>query len=69
MTGATFMQLPRYTLGDWDNKAAVRTRRDHYRLPGTATFNPGLVSASLHSLCRTSIGPPCRPHRRPASGG
>lgn len=33
MTGATFMQLPRYTLGDWDNKAAVRTRRDHYRLP------------------------------------
>jgi len=33
MTGSTFAQTPRYTLGDWNNKAAVRTRRDHYQLP------------------------------------
>lgn len=33
MTPSTFAQTPRYTLGDWDNKATVRTRRDHYRLP------------------------------------
>ncbi|MBT2296858.1 diiron oxygenase [Pseudomonas fluorescens] len=33
MTGPTFTQMPRYTLGDWDNKAAVRVRRNGYRLP------------------------------------
>lgn len=33
MTGPTFAQTPRYTLGDWDNKAAVRVRRNDYRLP------------------------------------
>lgn len=33
MTGPTITQRPRYTLGDWDNKAAVRVRKNHYRLP------------------------------------
>lgn len=33
MTGSTFTQTPCYTLGDWDNKAAVRVRKDDYRLP------------------------------------
>lgn len=33
MTGPTFTQRPRYTLGDWDKKAAVRVRKNHYRLP------------------------------------
>ncbi|UZE23513.1 diiron oxygenase [Pseudomonas sp. B21-056] len=33
MTPSTANQTPRYTLGDWDNKAAVRIRKDDYRLP------------------------------------
>lgn len=33
MTSSTFLQTPRYTLGDWDNKAAVRVRKNDYRLP------------------------------------
>lgn len=33
MTGSTFTQAPRYTLGDWDNKATVRVGKKDYRLP------------------------------------
>ncbi|MEN2395552.1 diiron oxygenase [Pseudomonas halotolerans] len=33
MTGPSFIHTPRYTLGDWDNKAAVRVRKNGYRLP------------------------------------
>ncbi|MDR6960053.1 hypothetical protein J2W43_004053 [Pseudomonas brassicacearum] len=33
MTGSTFTQVPRYTLGDWDNKATVRVGKNDYRLP------------------------------------
>lgn len=33
MTSPTFTQAPRYTLGDWNNKAAVRVRKNDYRLP------------------------------------
>ncbi|WP_210641848.1 diiron oxygenase [Pseudomonas sp. Tri1] len=33
MTGPASTQTPRYTLGDWDNKAAVRVKKNDYRLP------------------------------------
>ncbi|WP_422776582.1 diiron oxygenase [Pseudomonas mediterranea] len=33
MTGSASSRAPRYTLGDWDNKAAVRTGKGDYRLP------------------------------------
>ncbi|AHL36500.1 aminobenzoate oxygenase [Pseudomonas brassicacearum] len=33
MTGSSSTQVPRYTLGDWNNKATVRVGKNDYRLP------------------------------------
>ncbi|MDB6442144.1 MULTISPECIES: diiron oxygenase [Pseudomonas] len=60
MTNISFGQSPRYTLGDWDNKAAVRTRRDHYRLPDDLEqqlssrdwFPPAFIPYVEHPLVR-----------------
>ncbi|ROO41666.1 aminobenzoate oxygenase [Pseudomonas sp. AF76] len=60
MTNISFGQSPRYTLGDWDNKASVRTRRDHYRLPDDLEqqlsrrdwFPPAFIPYVEHPLVR-----------------
>ncbi|MCW1246210.1 diiron oxygenase [Pseudomonas sp. SAICEU22] len=58
MTDAPLARTPRYTLGDWDNKATVRTGKNHYRLPDDLEqqlasrdwFPPAFIPYTQHPL-------------------
>ncbi|WP_434699079.1 diiron oxygenase [Pseudomonas sp. D1-1] len=62
MTGSTFTQTPCYTLGDWNNKATVRVRKDDYRLPedleqqllSKGWFPPTFIPYIQHPLIQAS---------------
>jgi hypothetical protein len=65
MSGSTFTRTPRYTLGDWDNKAAVRVRRNDYLLPDDLEqqlsirdwFPPAFIPYCKHPLIDTAGRP------------
>jgi len=65
MTGSTFTQMPRYSLGDWNNKAAVRVRKGDYRLPDDLEqqlssrdwFPPAFIPYLQHPMIRRAGRP------------